>query len=186
MKKLSMLLVVVLSVFFLMGNGNGCNPPVQSVSGTKMIASGQVKTGTDGLTVEQHNITARIAMDNHVGSIKHLYVISAYSGQVLIYSTVRGKVTSSGKRLTPDRVEGGSTNSFTLDIAGTRFYTNQILGEDGTYGSSIEYLYWWDSKGIYHQQYVTGGMILHISDQPLVVKGIVINMEIASKPEEQK
>src|SRR3989344_9304929 len=84
----------------------GCNQSVQSVSGTKMAQVGRVKTGVDGLTIEQRNIIERIKMDNQVGSVKHLYVISAYSGQVLIYSTVRGKVTSSGKRLTPDRVDG--------------------------------------------------------------------------------
>jgi|SRR3989344_3009556 len=159
----------------------GCDREVQSVSGTKMTTVGNIKTGTDGLTIEQHNVTKRIDMDNQVGAIKHLYVISAYSGQVVIYSTIRGKVTSSGKRLTPDRVDG--PNNFSFTIALSRFYTNQVLGEDGTYGSSIEYLYWWDAKGVYHQHYVTGGQILHISDQPLAVKGIIINMEITQKPE---
>ena len=162
----------------------GCNQPVQSVSGTKMAQVGRVKTGVDGLTIEQRNIIERIKMDNQVGSVKHLYVISAYSGQVLIYSTVRGKVTSSGKRLTPDRVDG--TEKFAFLIAGTSFFTNQILGEDGTYGPSIEYLYWWDAKDVYHQHYVTGGQILHISDQPLAVKGIVINMELTAKIEADK
>ena len=162
--------------------GNGCDEGVQSVSGTKMTTVGKVKTGPDGLTIEQHNVAARIAMDNDIGAIKHLYVISAYSGQVLIYSTVKGKVTSSGKRLTPDRVDG--TNNFRFDIGGSQFYTNQVLGEDGTYGPSIEYLYWWDAKGVYHQHYVTGGQIVHISDQPLAVKGIIINMEITPKPEQ--
>lgn len=162
----------------------GCDRDVQSVSGTKMAAVGQVKTGPDGLTIEQHNIDARIKMDNQPGSIKHLYVISAYSGQVIIYSTVQGKVTSSGKRLTPDRVEG--TTQFKLEIGHTDYYTNQVLGEDGTFGSSIEYLYWWDTKGVYHQHYVTGGQIVHISNQPLAVKGIIINMEITQKAEEEK
>jgi hypothetical protein len=167
----------------LMGNTDGCDRQVQSVSGTKMATAGRVATGSDGLTTEQRNINERIKMDNKVGAIKHLYVISAYSGQTLIYSTVKGKVTSSGKRLTPDRVEGG-VNNFTFDIGGNRHFTDQVLGEDGTYGSSIEYLYWWDSKDAYHQHYVTGGQILHVSDQPLSVKSIVINMELTQAPTE--
>ena len=178
MKKILVLAILVVTIGFFAG----CNSPVQSVSGTKMVTVERVKTGPDGLTIEQHNVAARINMDNQVGAIKHLYVISAYSGQVLIYSTVKGKITSSGKRLTPDRVDG--SNSFRFDIDRNQFYTNQVLGEDGTYGPSIEYLYWWDAKGVYHQHYVTGGQILHISDQPLAVKGIVINMEITQKPEE--
>ena len=180
MKKIFAVSMVVIGLGFLAG----CDHQVQSVSGTKMATAGRVKTGPDGLTIEQHNVTERIGTDNQVGAVKHLYVISAYSGQVLIYSTVKGKVTSSGKRLTPDRVDG--ENRFAFSIAGSQFYTNQVLGEDGTYGPSIEYLYWWDAKGVYHQHYVTGGQILHISDQPLAVKGIIINMEITQKPEEQK
>lgn len=159
----------------------GCNTEVQSVSGTKMTTVGQVKTDQAGKTIEQANITKRIEMDNQPGSIKHLYVISAYSGQVLIYSTVKGKVTSSGKRLTPDRADGGGAGSFYFRVGNSGFYTNQVLAEDGTYGSSIEYLYWWDTKGIYHQHYIQGGQILHVSDQPLAVKSVVINMEITTK-----
>lgn len=160
---------------FLLGAEDSCDRPVQSVSGTKMTVAGTVKTGSDGLTVEQHAVKKRIDMDNQVGAIKHLYVISAASGQVLIYSTVQGKVTSSGKRLTPDRVDG--TQNFTFSIGAAPFYTNQVLGEDGTYGPSIEYLYWWDARGVYHQHYVTGGQIVHVSDQPVAVKSVVINME---------
>ena len=173
-----------MALFTCGASQDGCNgTTVQSVSGTKMATVGKVKTGPDGLTSEQHNIIERIDMDNQISAIKHLYVISAYSGQVVIYSTIRGKVTSSGKRLTPDRVDGA--NFFQIIIADIIYYTNQILGEDGTYGPSIEYLYWWDSKGVYHQHYVSGGQILHISDQPLAVKGIIINMEISQKPQEE-
>ncbi|MFA5173069.1 MAG: hypothetical protein WC435_01535 [Candidatus Paceibacterota bacterium] len=178
MKKASVVFTFVLALGIL----TGCGPQVQSVSGTKMATVEEVKTGSNGLTVEQQNISDRIIMDNQPGAIKHLYVVSAYSGQVIIYSTVRGKVTSSGKRLTPDSVVN-SVNNFRFNISGMEFCTDKVLGEDGTYGSSIEYLYWWDAKGVYHQQYVTGGMILHVSDQPLAVKGIIINMEITQKPE---
>lgn len=164
-------------VLALLLTASGCDNRVRSVSGVEMATAGKVTVDpTDNKTIEQHNVAARIALDNTPGAIKHLYVISAYSGQVLIYSTVRGKVTSSGKRLTPDRVEGAS---FTFDVSGNQFSTSQVLGEDGTYGPSIDYLYWWDAKGVYHQHYVTGGQIVHISDQPLAVKGVLINMELS-------
>lgn len=156
---------------------------VQSISGTKMVTAEGVKKLPNGKTVEQNNVSMRINEDNKQGSIKHVYVISAYSGQVIIYSTAQGKVTSSGKRLTPDRVVADRT--FKFDANGVEYYTDQILGEDGTYGPSAEYLYWWDTKGVYHQHYISGGQIVHVSSQPLAVKGIIINMEIAQKPEEQ-
>lgn len=174
--------VLLLSAMLALVLWNGCASPVQSVSGTKMAAVGSVLINKEGRTVEQQNIIDRIQMDNKPGAIKHLYVISAMSGQVIIYSTVRGKVTSSKKRLTPDTADGSSqSGTFTFQVGGKDYSTNQVLGEDGTFGSSIEYLYWWDSKGAYHQHYVTGGQIVHISDQPLSVKGIIINMESPEK-----
>lgn len=144
-------------------------------------ATVHVQTGSDGLTTEQRAIVDRLKMDNTPGSIKHLYIISAYSGQVLIYSTVRGKVTSSGKRLTPSTVNTtsqGSTTNIPVEIGGRHYETSEVLQDDGTYGSSVEYLFWFDQKGNYHQQYVTGGMILHVSDQPISVKSVTINMEL--------
>jgi hypothetical protein len=165
------------------GQNDGCD----DLSSQSKAASGvevkttTVKPGEDGLTVEQRNIAARLAMDNKPGSIKHLYVISAYSGQVLLYSTVKGKVTSSGKRLAPttvtysDKEMGVNGNQVWLD--GKRFVTNEMTQDDGTFGTSVEYLYWWDVQGRYHQHYVSGGQIVHISDQPIPVKSIVINIE---------
>lgn len=147
-----------------------------------------VRPGADGLTIEQKNISKRLDIDNLPGSIKHLYIISAYSGQVLIYSTVQGKVTSSGKRLTPLTVSDAGANltsprweGMPVNLFGRDRNTTEVMQDDGTFGSSVEYLYWWDSKGAYHQQYVTGGMILHISDQPIAVRNITINMELVGE-----
>lgn len=139
-----------------------------------------IKTDENGRSVEQNQIAKRLEIDNMPGSIKHLYIISSYSGQVLIYSTVKGKVTSSGKRLTPLTVASSDaqyTGGISVNVGGYNYRTSEVIQDDGTYGSSVEYLYWFDSKGVYHQQYVTGGMILHISDQPMPIKSVVINME---------
>ena len=158
----------------------GCDNTTKPMSASGVgRANIQVPVGPDGLTIEQRNVRDRVAMDNTPGSIKHLYIISAYSGQTLIYSTVRGKVTSSGKRLTPSTIDwtaNQTPNGFPIEIGGATHYTREVLGDDGTYGSSVDYLYWFDAKGIYHQQYITGGMIVHISNEPVAVKGVVINM----------
>jgi len=165
----------------------GCDAPranePKSASGVQK-ANVQVQTQASGLTIEQENISARLKEDNKPGSIKHLYVISAYSGQVIIYSTVKGKVTSSGKRLNPYEVTGSGEyhgDHFEINIGGQSHRTKEVLQDDGTYGSSDPYVYWWDTKGIYHQHYVSGGQIIHVSNQPLVVKGIIINMEVTQK-----
>ncbi len=171
MKKLILLTVVLFGL-------TACNElsakkvPVAD-SGIKKT-SVKIKTGADGLSVEQRNVKERIKRDNDIGSYKHLYVISAYSGDVIIYSTVKGKVTSAGKRLTNTHKQykgkGGGYNKTDVMPA---------IQDDGTYGSSVNYIYWFDSKGAYHQHYVSGGQILHISDTPLNVGKIIINMEVS-------
>lgn len=171
------------AAMLLAGANQGCDDVQPTATSGVSKTNVNVPTGQDGLTTEQRNVKDRLLMDNKVGSIKHLYVISAYSGQVLLYSTVKGKVTSSGKRLTPttaNYVSNGSAGAEGFDVSmpnGSSFRTNEVLQDDGTYGTSIEYLYWWDVQGRYHQQYVTGGEIIHISDQPIPVKSITINIE---------
>lgn len=160
-------------------------PPIASASGLQQ-AKVKVNAGSDGYSVEQRNVRDRVLADNKPGSIKHLYVLSAYSGQVLIYSTVRGKVTSSGKRLTPDTISGiygdsSGHDGFAVPLGSTTAVTREVLSDDGTYGSSVPYVFWFDAKGVYHQHYIEGGQILHISDQPLAVKSVVLNMESASQ-----
>lgn len=181
------ILVLSCVVCFLVG----CNRDAQNTdapvsdSGVHK-ASTKVETGPDGLTAEQRNVSTRLKEDNTPGAIKHLYVISPYSGQVIIYSTVKGKVSSSGKRLTPLTVYanqqyisqyGWSNSGPIIELGGEKYRTTEVLQDDGTYGSSDPYIYWWDSKGIYHQHFMTGGQIVHISTQPLAVKNVIINME---------
>lgn len=179
--------LIVAAVFGASGCQESAPSPPKATSGVnKAIAT--VEVGEDGLTVEQRNVKMRLERDNQPGSIKHLYVISAFSGDVLIYSTVNGKVTSSSKRLTPTQVAATDTDTSAMsghrkfggipvDIGGQRYYTGEVLQDDGTYGSSVRYLYWFDSKGVYHQHYVSGGQIVHISDQPLSVPKVIINMD---------
>lgn len=168
---------------------SGCEIPTTAnagPTGSSGVRQATVKVQTDasGLTIEQNNVISRLKMDNNPGSIKHLYIISAYSGDVLLYSTVKGKVTSSGKRLTPTTVTSSDGELVNSDMLGISVVINnewhrteEVLQDDGTYGSSIEYLYWWDQRGVYHQQYVSGGFLVHVSDQPVRVGKVLINIE---------
>ena len=177
MKKLLMLLTVV-SSFFLF-SAESCQQSAVSTSG---VARAQVKAPTDleGHTAEQNNMMKKIIEDNKPGAIKHLYLISPMSGQVILYSTVKGKVTSGNKRLNPSTTTSvnGSGAGFQIPLDSEKyFYTDEVLSDDGAYGSSGDYIYWWDSKDIFHQQYVNGGVIIHISSEPIAVKDIILNLE---------
>jgi hypothetical protein len=170
-----LLSVVSLSI---MAGDKSCESDTPVSSSGISPTSVRVPVDHDGLTTEQRNVRDRLLMDNKPGSIKHLYVISAYSGQVILYSTVRGKVTSSGKRLAPRSADTyQSSGAFPIHTPGGMYYTNEVIEDDGTWGDSIGYLYWWDVQGRYHQHYVTGGQIVHISDQPIPVKSITINVD---------
>ena len=144
----------------------------KSDSGVKK-ATTKIKTNPDGTTVEQKNIIERLKRDNDIGSIKHLYVISSYTGDVLQYSTVKGKVTSGGKRLSPKTVNGNGNSSGysnTVKLNGTTYTTDEVLDDGGAYGDSGNYLFWFDTQGNYHQYYPSGGTYLEICDRPLRVK----------------
>jgi len=176
-------ITLFLATFLFIGCQMSEPVPPKSTSGVKK-KSVKVKTQADGFTVEQSNIRDRLKEDSKPGSIKHLYIISPYSGQVLLYSTVKGKVTSSGKRLSPyevSAIDGELVDSqfrgFSIDFNGKKRNTGEVLQDDGTYGGSNPYIYWWDSKGIYHQHFFTGGQIIHISNQPITTKNIVLNLE---------
>lgn len=144
----------------------------------------KVPVDKNGMTIEQKNIADKSIQDNKPGALKHLYVISAYSGDVLIYSTVRGKVTSSGKRNQPKTAAVGTDKFGSMSggevrkVNGKNVRTEELMQDDGTWGNSIPYLFWWDTKGISHKHYVAGGQILHITDQPMNVPKIIINMSL--------
>lgn len=177
----------LLALMCIMCIFNGCSEPHEPVSSSGVKPTQvEVPVNAEGITVEQQNIRDRLLMDNEVGSIKHLYVISAYSGQTIIYSTVRGKVTSSGKRLSPTSIVVGASGEYRrpgFSAGPEKMVTDEVVQDDGTYGSSIPYLYWWDTKGVYHQHYVSGGQIIHVSNEPVSVKGVVINMAIEETAE---
>lgn len=161
-----------------------CDPLLPQTTSDSGVAkmSVQVETNPSGHTSEQENIAAKYKEDNKPGAIKHLYVISAMTGDVILYSTVKGKVTSSGKRLTPNSVNGYNLNNTTysenvVEIGSRKFSTNEVIQDDGTFGSSSEYIYWWDVRGVFHQHYISGGQIVHISNQPLAVNKVIINLE---------
>ncbi len=178
--------LILLSLSFLaaVGCGRG-QPEAQSVSGVKMAVVGSVHTDDSGHTVEQKNIIERIKRDNEVGSLKHLYIISPYSGQVILYSPVKGKVTTGGKRLNPRTIESTVSTAYTkpqITIGGVAYTTNELTNEDGTYGGGdAPYLFWFDANGKYQQHYLSGGAIVHVSDQPLAVKGVIISTEEVKK-----
>lgn len=144
-------------------------------------ATVKVNTNSKGHTVEQENYMEKTTRDNETGSMKHLYIISSYTGDVMEYSTVRGKVTSGGKRLSPTTVFSGYNNAGVnnmVTVGGERFETPEMMDEYGMYGNSMPYVYWFDAQDMYHQYFPSGGTYLHISDKPLVIRKSNLSVSI--------
>lgn len=187
MKPNGRIAVTSLAVALLIGSVAVAATAVSGVRQARVDISPDPSTG---LTTEQTIVRNRLLADNRPGALKHLYVIAPKSGRVLFYSTVRGKVTSGSKRISPGTTWGfykcGQDNKdtcfdgFRVRAGGEEIRTKEVLGDDGTYGSSAPYIYWWDAKGGYHQHFLTEGQIIQISDQPLNVRSVVINAETRS------
>lgn len=167
----------ILLSLFLFTTITSCNIAVDQAKSDSGVskASVQVKTDESGKTVEQNNYIERVKRDNELGSIKHLYIISSYTGDVLEYSTVKGKVTSGQKRLSPSSVTANSLNSNQnhsnwVILNNQSFTTSEVPDEYGMYGSSSNYVYWFTAQGNYMQYFPSGGTFLYISDAPLRIK----------------
>lgn len=172
MKKSFYLFAILLALFLTSCKDGQYTSQQTSDSGVKK-ATTKINTNPDGKTIEQQNIIERLKRDNEIGSIKHLYIVSAYTGDVLQYSTVKGKVTSGSKRLSPKTVDGynqsiGANNY--VNINGSEYITDEVLDDGGAYGDSGNYMYWFDAQGNYQQYYPSGGTYVQISDKPLRIK----------------
>lgn len=168
------IVIVLMTLVFAACNDGGTNQQKSDSGVTK--ASVQVQTDASGKTIEQENIIERLRRDNLPGSVKHLYVISSYTGDVLQYSTVKGKVTSGNKRLSPKSINNsagltglnGTVN--TVSLNGYSYYTDEVLDDGGAYGESGNYMFWFDAQGNYHQYYPAGGTYVSICDKPQRIK----------------
>lgn len=183
---LAILPVLALALFLA-----GCDAgSPQSASGVKRADPPSIPVDpSTGMTAEQGNVADRLVRDNKPGSVLHLYIISTFTGDVVAYSTVDGKVSSSGKRLTatiiPDEVFSGDSKrhqGFQITIGGNIKSTTEVLQDDGTYGSSIWYVYWFDKADRYHQQFPSDDIIIHISDVPLAPGKVTGALDLDKMP----
>ena len=121
-------------------------------------------------SIERENIIKRIQMSNDKNVIQWIYGISD-TGSVIFFSPVVGKVTSGNKRLEPQIMDNGQC-SFADTVNNGRLCTNEIMQNDGTYGSSDSYVFWFDPEGNIYQW--SGYYI--VSTVPLKLKAPVLNI----------
>lgn len=165
-------LFIFLNVMAAMLIAVGCSQEVQSASGTKMKTVGKLKTDENGNTSEQNNISNKVHVESDPEKVWYLYVISPFDRQLILQSSVKGKITSSNKRLTPKTLSG---QGMKFNVNGTTYFTDEMPSEDGTFGSSAEYIYWTDTKGRNRRHYLLDGQIIHVVDEKMTLGELLGN-----------
>lgn len=124
---------------------------------------------------EIDNIKARLKLTSNPGQMGFILLLNGM-GQPVLYTGVKGKITSGGKRLTPpDRASsmyGGGNNTV----------VRAAPSDEGTWGSSAEYIYFWTTDG----QYMQWNLGYLYSDKPFRLKTEPLAIINASVPHEEK
>lgn len=173
MRKLIFLAAAALAVTSL----SGCEyqaPPVQTkdTQAQKAAAAANSIQFTENAEIE--NIKYRLELTSSPSKVGYIVLFND-AGQPILYTSVKGKVTSGSKRLTPpyelkrlDQPSDGQPLTYEVVDAPS---------DEGTYGSSNPYIYFRDMNGTYHQW---SGDYLY-SDQPIRLKVEPIAVTVATK-----
>lgn len=111
---------------------------------------------------EIENIKRRLELTSQPGLLGFLAVTNA-AGAPVMYTCVKGKVTSGGKRLT-SQVQ-------TYRVTTGEYALGPAPSDEGTWGSSSPYVYWWTCGGQYIQtnnNYVYSDQPFRLTVQPLI------------------
>ncbi len=163
MKLYSTLLAVPIVGF--LASQSGCDAP-QNTKYEQAQKAAEVAANikfTDN--AEINNIKKRIELTANPGAIGFI-VLMNQAGQPILYTSVRGKVSSSSKRLTtPDRMYCNSTHCA----------IRTAPSDEGTWGSSDSYIYFWTTDGQYMQwsgNYLYSDKPFRIRVEPLVINQV--------------
>ncbi len=147
-----------------------CDRGARGMSKTKATQSQKAAQAAKSVkftrNTEIENLKRRLKLTGEPGKVGFITLLNA-AGQPIMYTDVKGKVSSGGKRLTKtwQRVtcDKGERNGDCYVAA---------PGDEGTYGSSAPYIYFWDTRGKYHQwsgQYLYTDQPQRLRIEPLVV-----------------
>lgn len=124
-------------------------------------------------SLERINIKKRLETFDDPNKVSYIYLVNY--GRVMAFYTIKGKVTSGNKRLTPTQTieQRGSCGNYTGDNCALSSQESPEL--DGSYGSSAPYIYFWTTEGAYVQwsgDYMLVDQPLKLATQPELVREI--------------
>lgn len=153
-KTVQALLFLFVALFLSACDDAHSRPSAKSTQAEKAHAAANSINFTENAEID--NIKRRLELTSNPGAIGFVLLMNQ-AGQPIMYASVKGKITSGTKRLTePDR-------TYTeVD----RTVVRAAPSDEGTYGSSDSYIYFWTTEGAYIQW---NGPYLY-SDKPFRVK----------------
>lgn len=166
------LLALVIAVPMLLANSS-CDTPEnrQTPPSAQQQQSQRAREAASNVrfsgNAEIENITRRLEMVSNPNLLGYI-VLFNQAGQPVTYHAVRGKVTSSTKRLTPQQ----TIRTFGNGNGGSTPAVINAPSDDGTFGGSDDYIYFWTTEGQYIQwsgQYLYSDRPIRLRIEPLVI-----------------
>lgn len=186
MRKLvvSFLAVAVFLSFFL----SACAPapviPTQTVAEQQQQAAAEQLSeearsaaNLNGPSIEARNVAERIKRTNLPGQVGFIYLVSPYTGDILLKATFVGKPTSTSKRLDPPQNYEWLHNVDCGEAWCSVALEYDAVAADGTWGSSMAGIFWFDTAGQMMEVRGDAALII-ILERPYIFDGNNIDMTV--------
>lgn len=166
MRKIMIALVATSALLLTACEGNPQTNPAKAAQAAKAAEAANSINFTENAEID--NIKARLELTSNPGQIGYVLLLNEM-GKPVMYAGVRGKITSGQKRLTaPQEVK-------CLEVAGQVGCSQQMVdspSDEGTYGGSAPYVFFWTVDGQYFQwagKYLYSDKPFRIEDPTIVI-----------------
>ena len=147
---------------------------VQPSTSTKQSESQKAAAAANSVSfaagnAEIENIKKRLQLTSDPALMGHIVLFNDM-GQPILYTTVKGKVTSGSKRLTAPFQETRMSRAGVAEASSSDF--TDAPSDEGTWGSSNPYIFFWTTSGQYIQwsgNYLYSDKPFRLSETPQVV-----------------
>jgi hypothetical protein len=161
MKKFAIIIIAGLAL-------GGCED-TQTPTPTKTTQSQRAAEAANSISFTENaeidNIKKRLELTSKPGLLGYVTIINRV-GQAMLFSPVKGKITSGSKRLTqPDRAWKGDRGEW------NGHFIRKAPSDEGTWGSSNPYVYFWTPGGQYFQtsmDYIYSDKPYRLTEKPLI------------------
>lgn len=149
----------------------GCIPTESKPAATKNAQAEKAKAAANSIqfteNAEIDNIRNRLELTANPGLLGFVVLLNE-TGQPVMSVAVKGKITSGSKRLTDPKTIVKTSNG----NMGDNMAVTDSPSDEGTFGSSGEYIFFWTTAGQYIQwngKYLYSDKPFRLSVEPIVV-----------------